>query len=335
MIGPPGPPTATPSPAPIWPAASRRPCSGRAPVSRRWSTSRCWAVGCGDGPHHRADPAPGRATGGARPKCTVRRSTRSWCCFTPPPTAGTRFVMMQPTVLGRRLSAWAHRLASTTHGFASAEQSPRTPPTRWRSRQGDGHPHPLEEWSAASPPWRRTVGAGAGHTAGGRRCPCGPTTTCGPAGELELVANPVQFDVAAPVPGRARLPSRPTRSSRNSDWTGTGSSSSRPPAPSHLTGSAGHPHAPRHHRLGPPIGLERAHSRSYPDLPSGVICTILRRPACRESSSEMSRTTFDTNGFTGGAIDDQSRKRLSCRASHRGCAKRGRGRVRQGGAAKK
>lgn len=42
MIGPPGPPTATPSRAPTWPVVSRPPCSAaNAPVSRRWSTCRC------------------------------------------------------------------------------------------------------------------------------------------------------------------------------------------------------------------------------------------------------------------------------------------------------
>ena len=91
------------------------------------------------------------------------------------------------------------------------------------------------------------------------------------AGELELVSNPVQFDVAAPVPGpRPASPSRPTRSSRNSDWTGTGSSSSRPPARS-PDGRAGD--LMRHATI---AGTRRAatrarsaHSRSAFDLPSG------------------------------------------------------------------
>ena len=48
MIAPPGRPTATPSPAPTSPAASRRRCSSAsAPANRRSSTSRCWAAACG------------------------------------------------------------------------------------------------------------------------------------------------------------------------------------------------------------------------------------------------------------------------------------------------
>ncbi len=53
------------------------------------------------------------------------------------------------------------------------------------------------------------------------------------AGELELVANPVQFDVTAPNTGPRRgSPNRPTTSWANSAWTGIASSNSRPPAPS-------------------------------------------------------------------------------------------------------
>ena len=44
----PGPPTATPSPAPTWPAASRRRCSSaNAPANRRSSMCHCWAADCG------------------------------------------------------------------------------------------------------------------------------------------------------------------------------------------------------------------------------------------------------------------------------------------------
>ncbi|WP_262402824.1 CaiB/BaiF CoA transferase family protein [Actinomadura sp. CNU-125] len=50
------------------------------------------------------------------------------------------------------------------------------------------------------------------------------------AGELELAANPVQFDVTAPEPGAApEFAPTPRRSSSNSVWTGNGSSRSRKP----------------------------------------------------------------------------------------------------------
>ena len=53
------------------------------------------------------------------------------------------------------------------------------------------------------------------------------------AGELELVANPVQFDVTAPQTGPAPdSPSRPTKYCWNWDSTGIASSNSRRPAPS-------------------------------------------------------------------------------------------------------
>ena len=62
----------------------------------------------------------------------------------------------------------------------------------------------LPEWSEAVRHAGRTVGAGAGHPAGGRATPrSARTSTSSRRASSELVANPVQFDVSAPQTGPA------------------------------------------------------------------------------------------------------------------------------------
>jgi hypothetical protein len=106
-------------------------------------------------------------------------------------------------VLGRRMPA--HRPPEdwpTIRASRPSSRSPRTPRRRWRSSARRSPPARCPSGASGSPRW----------PARGRRCrtPCRPPRTrrSGPTstsctGELELVANPVQFDVSAPQTGPA------------------------------------------------------------------------------------------------------------------------------------
>ena len=152
----------------------------------------------GDGPHRRADQRTwASGWGPPRRACTARRSTR-WSGLYP--TADDRyisFVMMQPTKF------WADvcrhmdldDLADDPR-FATAESIAENTAEAVEILREAMAKRPWPSGASASPPWPGR----------GRRCrtPCrpprtprsGPTNTSSQAGELELVANPVQFDVS-------------------------------------------------------------------------------------------------------------------------------------------
>ncbi len=124
------------------------------------------------------------------------------------PTADDRyisFVMMQPTKF------WAdvcrhmdlERATSTIRGSRPSSRSPKTPRRPRRSSGRRWPSGPLAEWSerfsTLAGPW-----APVQDTLQAARTPrSARTSTSSQAGELELVANPVQFDISAPQTGPA------------------------------------------------------------------------------------------------------------------------------------
>ena len=203
MIGPPGPAYATPSPAPIWPAASRRRCSREragepSVVDVSLLGSGLWAMG-----HTIAlTQHLQRATGGARPRVHGSPINPLVGLYETADGRYISFVMMQPTVLGRRVRHMDvtgiddPRFASAEQIAAHTADAVEIPGKAMATRTPGGVVGPLRHPG-------RTVGAGAGHTAGGRRCPGAGQRLLGAGRRTGLVSN--RFDVAAPFRGRARL----------------------------------------------------------------------------------------------------------------------------------
>ena len=90
-------------------------------------------------------------------------------------------------------------------------------------------PAPAGVERGGSPPWPGR-GPGPGHLQAAGDAQIRANEYIIARGRLELVANPVQFDVEAPHTGGAPASrSRPTTCCSSSGWTGIASSSSRPP----------------------------------------------------------------------------------------------------------
>ena len=143
--------------------------------------------------------------------------------------------MMQPTKFWADVCRHIDREdLSTIPGSPPSSRSPSTPPRRSRSSREAIATRTLPEWSERFA------------TLAGPWAPVQDTLQAADdaqvlaneyivrAGELELVANPVQFDVSGPAHGtRAGLRRADRRGSAwSSAWTGTASSSSRRQAPS-------------------------------------------------------------------------------------------------------
>ena len=111
------------------------------------------------------------------------------------------FVMMQPSKFWADVCRHIDRpeLADDPR-FATAETDRRQHRRRGRDpEQGHRHPH-ARRVERTLRHAGRTMGAGAGHACRRPTTPrSGRTSMSYSAGELELVANPVQFDVAAPA----------------------------------------------------------------------------------------------------------------------------------------